>query len=85
MNKIFVDTSGWLAVVSRSDSLHRKAVEIYVKLLASGHDLVTHDGVLLELGTALSDTKSRNLAIKLRENISKSERIELISLNSTFN
>lgn len=84
MNKVFVDTSGWLAVVSSSDSLHTAAVEIYLNLLASGHDLVTHDGVLLELGNALSGTKSRSLSVKLRENILSSERIELVSLNSTL-
>lgn len=84
MKKVFVDTSGWLAIVSSSDSLHTTAVEIYLNLLASGHTFVTHDGVSLELGNALCGTKSRSLAVKLRENISSSERIELVPLNSTL-
>ena len=82
MKKVFVDTSGWLAVLVSSDVHHKRAVEIYLELLTSGHDLVTHDGILLEIGNALSGLKTRDTALNLIEKISNSHRIELVPLTS---
>lgn len=78
MKKVFVDTSGWLAVLVSSDTHHKSAVEIYLELLTLGHDLVTHDGILLEIGNALSGLKTRDIALNLIEKISNSHRIELV-------
>ena len=80
MRKIFADTSGWLALVVKSDFLHEKAVEVYQKLLNKNSDFVTHDGILLEVGNGLSSVKARVTAVKLKENIENSSRIELVSL-----
>ncbi len=81
MKKVFADTSGWLALVVKSDFLHEKAVEIYQNLLNQNYDFVTHDGILLEVGNSLSSVKARNTALKLKENIENSSRIELVSLS----
>ena len=81
MRKVFADTSGWLAVLVKSDALHEKAVEIYLRLLASNRDFVVHEAILLEIGNSLSNVKARNIAVKLKENIENSSRIELISLS----
>lgn len=81
MKTIFADTSGWLALVVKSDFLHEKAVEIYQKLLNQNSDFVTHDGILLEVGNSLSSIKARNTALKLKENIENSSRIEVVSLS----
>lgn len=69
MKKVFADTSGWLAVVAKSDFLHEKAVQIYLELLASGCNFVIHEGILLEVGNSLSKTKTRTVALKLKESI----------------
>ena len=82
MRKVFTDTSGWLAIVIKSDFLHEKAVEVYSGLLNSESNFVTHDAVLLEIGNSLSKTKGREIAVKLKENIENSNRIELVSLSS---
>lgn len=57
MRKIFVDTSGWLAIVVKSDSLYRRASEIYFDRYAQGFEFVTHGGVLLEVGNSLSSVR----------------------------
>ena len=80
MKKVFVDTSGWLAVLISSDSLRQIAVDIYREILSSGRDMVTHEAILLEIGNALSAVKTRNTALKLKAIIAKSSRIELIAL-----
>lgn len=81
MKKVFADTSGWLAIVLKSDSFHKKAVQIYLELLASEYSFVTHEGILLEVGNGLSSAKTRDVALKLKDSIEKSTRIELVSLS----
>ncbi len=81
MKKVFADTSGWLALVIKSDFLHGKAVEVYQKLLNQNFNFVTHDGILLEVGNGLSSVKARNTALRLKEKIENSKRIELVSLS----
>ena len=81
MKVIFADTSGWLAIVVKSDSLHEKAVEIYLRLLKSNCRFIIHDAIMLEIGNSLSGSKFRNTVVKLKESIEKSNRIETVSLS----
>ncbi len=81
MKKVFADTSGWLAIVVKSDFSHEKAVQIYQELLATNCNFITHSGILLEIGNGLSGFNYRNTALKLKESIEKSSRIELIPLS----
>jgi len=81
MKRVFADTSGWLALVVKSDSLHEQAVEVYQDLLSGGYDFVTHDGILLEIGNSLSSVRARSIALRLKESIETSNRIELVSLS----
>jgi len=80
MKQVFIGTSGWLAVLIISDFHHANAVDIYLRLLSSGHDLKTHDGILLEMGNALSGIRTRKIAKKLIDTIAESKRIELVPL-----
>lgn len=82
MKTIFTDTSGWLAIVNSADFHHEKAVKIYQELFQSGCRFVLHEAMLLEVGNSLSGVKARSLAVKLKENIENSERIELVSISS---
>ncbi len=81
MRKIFADTSGWLTIVVKSDFLHEKAVKIYRELLNNNYNFVTHDGILLEIGNSLSSVNYRSTALKLKESVEKSLRIELVPLS----
>lgn len=81
MKEIFADTSGWIALVVKSDFSHEKAVEIYQNLLNQGADFITHDAILLEVGNSLSSIKARNIAVRLKESIENSSRIKLLSLS----
>ena len=80
MNKVFVDTSGWIAIVNRSDALHAAATRIYNERLAAGWDFITHAGVMLEVGNGLSLVRFRHLAVRLKARIDASARIEVIPL-----
>ncbi|MBI3950411.1 MAG: hypothetical protein HY314_08150 [Acidobacteria bacterium] len=56
MHELFVDTSGWIALANRSDSLHAAAERIYNERFAAGWDFITHGGVMLEVSNGLSLT-----------------------------
>ncbi len=80
MNRLFVDTSGWLALVNLSDSLHAIATNIYNERFAAGWNFVTHAGVMLEVGNGLSRARFRHLAIGLKSRLEASARVEIVSL-----
>jgi hypothetical protein len=82
MNRLFVDTSGWLALVNRSDALHEAATDIYNERFAAGWVFVTHAGVMLEVGNGLSRARSHHLAVKLRSRLNASTRIQIESLTN---
>jgi predicted nucleic acid-binding protein len=54
MNKLFVDTSGWIALINRSDALHAVVTKIYNERFAAGWEFITHAGVMLEVGNGMS-------------------------------
>lgn len=49
--EVFVDTSGWCALLDRRESRHERAREILRQLLAEGRTLVTSDYVIDETCT----------------------------------
>ena len=46
--RVFIDTSGWCALIDRSDSAHDRAVTVVEQLVRGGSRLVTSDYVLDE-------------------------------------
>ena len=84
MNKLFVDTSGWIALANRSDRLHAAATRIYNDRVTAGWGFITHAGVMLEVGNGLSPVRLRHLAVRLKARIDASARIEVIELTGTL-
>ena len=82
MKKVFVDTSGWIALVNTTDSFHSRAKDLYIGLLADGYRFITHQGVMLEIGNGLSAISNRPIAIGLQKKFEVADHYELISLNS---
>jgi uncharacterized protein len=82
MKTVFIDTSGWLAIVNSTDFLHTRASNIYQDLLKTNDRFVSHEAILLELGNSLSSIKTRKLAVNLDESIRNSKRIELVPISS---
>ena len=53
MSRVFVDTSGWIAILSRDDQLHGRAVNRYEELAGEGSALLTNNYVVDETATRL--------------------------------
>lgn len=82
MKQLFVDTSGWLALLNRADALHATATKTYGERFAAGWDVVTHDGILLEVGNGLSSVRLRHHAVSWKERLATSAHVTVINLSA---
>ncbi len=58
-NRVFLDTSGWIALLHDDDEFHARATEELDELGRAGRALVTTDWVLAETGNSLSRVPAR--------------------------
>lgn len=73
--KVFIDTAGWIALVSPRDDFHSQAREAYARLKKALR--ITTDVVLVEIGDTLRKPPLRPLAITLIKEIRLAERLGL--------
>jgi predicted nucleic acid-binding protein len=76
---VFVDTSAWFSLLSKSDRNHDKIKNIYQKLLENNNNLVLSNHVLGETFTLIRyKVKNSNLAFKFIDLVNKSIMINKI-------
>ncbi len=73
--EVFIDTAGWIALVSPRDDFHSQAREVYAQLKKALR--ITTDVILVEIGDTLRKPPLRPLAITLIEEIRLAERLGL--------
>ena len=64
MEKIFVDTAAWLALLNKDDALHTQARQVMKTLRQQRAALVTTEFVLLEVADALSAPAHRGRTVE---------------------
>jgi predicted nucleic acid-binding protein len=82
MRKVFLDTSGILALVNKRDFLHKKAKKVNETLLLENVRFYTTDYILAEVGNALA--KNKTLALKTLKNMQESEDTELVKITDAL-
>lgn len=82
MSELFVDASGWVAVVNKSDALHAMAKSIYNQRFATGQVIITTTAVMMEVGNVLSLVRMRHLAVNLRHRLESSPRVHIIEVDN---
>jgi hypothetical protein len=80
MRAVFVDTSGWLALVLRNDQYHQSATAYYQLLRSNKMPLVTSDYVLDETLTRLRYDAGLQTAILAKEALDKARELNLLSM-----
>lgn len=70
MSTIFVDTSGWIALLSRADRLHSQALSRYDELTQDGCRLLTNNYVVDETATRLRYGLGLTAALDFRQMLS---------------
>ena len=73
---VFVDTSGWYAVIDRRDRYHRRAEEAIRGLLKVGRRLITTDYVVDEAGTLAKARAGALAATRLLDLLRESRAVE---------
>ncbi len=63
--RIFLDTSGWLAVLSRREARHREALDTYQALVTEGRGFVTTNLVVAEMHVLLVRHRGSEAGIRL--------------------
>lgn len=63
-NTYFAGTSFWIALSSRRDQYHSRAVEWHGFVIRSGSKILTTEAVLWEWLNALSDLSTRSVAVE---------------------
>lgn len=81
MADIFVDTSYVVALVNRNDQYHERALETANGL--NGRAFVTTDGILLEIGNALSRNFKRE-SVEIIEHFLSSDDVQVIHLHPSL-
>lgn len=86
MNKVFVDTSAWLALMNVDDNFHEQAKQVKTQLKQDKSSLVTSDFVLLEVADALSSPFIRSRTIRFITRLRKAQDLLIIPISqSLFN
>lgn len=78
MDKIFVDTAAFLALINKSDRFHQNAKSVRDKLSKEKVLFVTTDQVIIEVANSLSKLKFRNAVVQLIDSIINSTDIEIV-------
>jgi hypothetical protein len=78
---IFLDTSGWIALLSSSDAIHTEATDSWRELLERGCSIVVTDWVVAETGNGLARTPARNRFHRAVRAIESSSRARLIKVS----
>lgn len=81
MNRVFVDTSFVVALVSERDQNYDRACKLAEKL--DGQPLITTDAVLLEVGNALA-RNFKEQAAEIIEDFLTSDEVEVVSLDAAL-
>lgn len=69
MERVFIDTSAWIALFSDIDQYHKKAVSIYETLKKSKNVLHTSDYVFNETVTMILSRRGHRLAVAVGETL----------------
>lgn len=78
---VFADTAAWLALINKSDTLHKKAKKIRDSLLNHDSQFVVTDYVIVEIANSLSRIPFRESAVHLVNSMTASKNIEIVEID----
>lgn len=81
-NKIFVDTSFFIALINSRDADHHQAVKLQEQLSKQAVQKITSDYVLLELCDGLAKLNYRQFSMQLIDLIEQDESFKIIPASS---
>lgn len=82
MNKVFVDTGGWVGLFNKRDKFHLQAQSIYKDIKSNKFLLLTSDYVIDEALTLIRMRRNAEVAIQFGEALFNSKIANIINVNS---
>lgn len=82
--EVFLDTAYAIALSSRTDAFHSKALEVAKQLKIDSTKLVTTRAVLLEIGNALAGQRFRTGAVKLLDALENDPSVGIVPLTENL-
>jgi predicted nucleic acid-binding protein len=83
-DSVFVDTNGWLAVLSKDDALHPIARARWPELFRVRRQIVLTDWIIAETGNGLARTPQRREFADAVRRMASSPRVRIISMSPTL-
>ena len=81
IDRLFVDTSAFIAVTDRSDHHHQRAAAYFRELLQSRHPILTTNFILDETYTRLKRKLGSDAAITFGGALKKSVQVDLLTID----
>ena len=81
---VFLDTSGWIALLNSADALHSAASSVLSALRLRSSMIVLTDWIVAETGNGLARTKARQRFPLAVEMIRRSPRARLIPVSASL-
>lgn len=81
---VIIDSNVWIAFLNKNDSNHKRADEIFNKLVDKREKIIITEYVLLEIVTVLSQKVGKKIANQFIEIAGNTKRIEIISSSADF-
>ncbi len=81
MPELFLDTGFAIALASRRDQHHQRAVELAIEVKANATELLTTQAVVLEIGNSLSKGKYRPAAVQLIASLRTDPTVEILTVD----
>ncbi|MCK5876770.1 MAG: type II toxin-antitoxin system VapC family toxin [Candidatus Marithrix sp.] len=82
INKVFLDTSFAIALISKTDNYHKVALKMSNKL--SNFKLVTSRAVMLEIGNALSKQQYRVQGIQFLQSLEYDPQVDIVTITDSL-
>ena len=77
-SEVFLDTAYAIALSSKTDQFHNKAILLADQLREQEIRIVTTRAIMMEIGNAFSKQRFRTIAIKLLQSMDNNQDIEII-------
>jgi len=84
LDKIFVDTAAWIALLNTSDALHQPAKQVMNQLQQQKAFLVTTEFVLLEVADALSAPAIRTKTVAFINGLRQLNILQIIPVSQAL-
>lgn len=78
---LFLDTSGWLALLNASESRHAEALQVWLQLMRQRRSVVLTDWIIAETGNGLSRSLSRSRFVDLVNQFFEAPSVEIVSVS----